>query len=270
MVTTTRTLELILAYSGVAYQGWQVQPRVPTVQGVLQRALREVLQHAVKTTGASRTDTGVHAHDQHVTLTTDNPIPLNALQLALNHRLPDDIRVLVAQECEPDFCARYRARAKHYAYFIHNTSQPLSPFATPYCWNWRSVLNIEAMQAAAECLVGHRSFPALKPVRDHRVSDKTSIQAVRVSRVQSLVVIDVLGSHFFYHMVRIMAGSLLKVGRGDWSPRELSERLALGQRSRLWATMPGQGLHLFKVFYTPAPHEFSPQSHRFASTMCLL
>lgn len=261
--TPIRNLELRLAYSGQGVHGWQIQPDRPTVQGILQKALARVLEvDSVRTTGASRTDAGVHAHDQHVTFETANPIPGDKLRYALENVLPPGIRVLEVREREPGFSARYHARAKHYAYFIHN-APVTSPFIAPFVWSDRRDLDTGAMESAAAHLVGTRCFRALQSQKDHRHQTETTIFAARVRRRGDLVCFEVVGRHFLYHMVRNMLGSLVLVGRGEWRAEDLAEGLAEGDRRAMGITAPASGLHLFEISYDEGPYGFSPASEGF-------
>jgi len=254
---------LRLTYTGQHLFGWQIQPDRPTVQGHLQRALASIFEkETVRTVGASRTDTGVHAHDQHVSFETDSPIPVDKLKYALNNRLPGGIRVLAVRERERDFSARYHARAKHYAYYLH-IAAVTSPFIAPYVWSDRRSLDSDAMNTAAGHLVGTRCFRALQSHRDHRDQTETTIFASRVRRSADLVCFEVVGRHFLYHMVRNMIGSLVLVGRGEWAPDDFGERLASGDRREMGITAPAGGLHLFKVHYGEGPYGFSSESDAF-------
>ena len=261
---TTRNLELRISYHGQGFYGWQIQPDKPTVQGALHQALARVLEKTpFKTLGASRTDTGVHAHDQHVNVWTQNPIPMDKLKLALNRVLPQGVRVLSVREAEADFSARYHARAKHYTYYMNNRAQ-VSPFIQPYVWTDRRHLNHEAMHEAAQHFVGEREFKALQSQKDERPHSTTTIFQTRVWREGDLVGYEVLGHHFLYHMVRNMVGALINVGRGEWTPDELKRRLDGRDRTKMGITAPASGLHLFQIYYEQAPLAFSPDSVRFA------
>jgi len=260
-----RNLESIISYSGHPFHGWQIQPHCTTVQGRLQDALARVLEmEAVRTVGASRTDAGVHAHDQHVSFQTTNPIPLDKLQRALNHMLPAGIRVLAVHERAPDFSARYHARAKHYAYFMHN-GKVVPPFIGPYVWSDRRLLDADAMDRAARLFEGTRCFRAMQSARDFRDQTETTIMAARVWRSGELVCFEVVGRNFLYHMVRIMVGALVMVGRGEWAPEALADGLLAGDRKAMGQTAPAGGLHLCKVAYGEGPHGFSSRGEEIAA-----
>lgn len=258
-----RKMEIRLSYRGTAYCGWQVQPGVNTVQREVDAALKSILGHSVKTLGASRTDTGVHAHDQHVTFETANPIPLDALHRALDQHLPPDIAVLSVRTCAPEFSVRYHARAKHYAYFIFNRNALGYPFLAYLGWRVGVPLEVSAMDEAARVLPGRKDFRAFQSRRDHRAFSHTELTHASVRRSGDLIQIDVVGAHFLYHMVRNIVGSLVKVGLGQWSLAEFRRRFERGDRRAMGMTAPGHGLHLMRVFYGPPPYVPDPAADRF-------
>jgi len=258
-----RNIELKAAYAGARFAGWQIQPHVRTVQGLIAGLLRRLLNEPeLKTTGASRTDAGVHAHDQRIGFFTANPIPLEGLRRALNHLLPPDVRILSARERPLGFSVRHSALGKHYAYFIHNRPDP-SPFIADCVWCWEPPLDAAAMHEAAAVFVGERCFRALQSRRDRRDVSRVEIHAARVARLGDVVCFEVIGRRFLYHMVRNMIGALIPVGRGEWSPADLRANLESGDRERMGVTAPASGLHLFRVFYEPPPFEYAPESGRF-------
>ncbi len=263
-----RNIELRIGYQGTRYCGWQIQPQRPTVQGLVQETLSRVLQdNLVRTVGSSRTDTGVHAHDNRVGFRTVSRIPLVGLVRTMNHILPADIRVLEGMERPVDFSVRHDARAKHYTYFFYNGDNP-SPFVAPYLWRYRPELDDRAMSEAAALFLGTRCFKALQASADHRDETETTIFHATVTRTGPLIAFDVIGRHFLYHMVRNMAGALMMVGRCEWTPRELGERLACGERTELAATAPPQGLHLFQVYYGEAPYQIGAARNKFLTFLC--
>ena len=259
-----RNIELRIAYSGSEFHGWQIQPRCATIQGELHRVLRILLPgEEIKSAGASRTDTGVHAHDQHVTFITHNTIPPEGLQKALNQLLPDGIRVLSVKERPEGFSARYHACAKHYAYFIWNRRTAM-PFQEPYVWSHGLPLDVAAMNEALSHVTGTRCFRAFQSRRDRRPESVTTIFRAQATQMGPLFRIDVLGHRFLYHMVRNIVGSLVMVGRGEWTAAEFGERLDSGDRTVMGMTAPAHGLHLFKVYYSKSDDPaYAPDAERF-------
>jgi len=243
-----RNLELVIAYDGAGFNGWQIQPSGRTVQGILNKKLEKLLNEPVKTMGASRTDSGVHAHDQHVTLSIDNMIPLSALERSLNHHLPEDIRCLNVTERDPGFSARRSAVGKHYIYIlVPDTNR--NPFLGRYSLAIERRLNIEGMVKAAESFVGMNDFKSLQNSRDFRIKTIVHIHEARIVTSNDMVFFHVIGHSFLYNMVRNMLGSLLKIGFGEWNLVEFRKNLASADRTKMGITAPAQGLHLVQVFY---------------------
>lgn len=254
-----RNIELVLAYDGKPFCGWQIQPNGRTVQGVLNRALETLLNHPVKTLGSSRTDSGVHAHDQHVSFVSSNPIPLAQLGRALNHHLPEDVRLLAVHERGQRFSARHSARAKHYSYVIFNGVNR-NPFSGSLAWTIERRLDATVMDRAAEVFTGTNDFSALKAAADIRPDPTVHIYDARVERQGDWVFFQVLGHRFLYNMVRNMLGALVKVGSGEWDPEILREKLRSGDRTQMGMTAPAHGLHLVKVYFEEPIH-FKPNDH---------
>lgn len=259
-----RNIEMQISYRGCAYFGWQIQPEVPTVQKCVQNVLRSTLkQPDLKVFGASRTDTGVHAHDQRVSFTTHHTIPLDGLKKTLNHRLPGDIRVRRLAEKPADFSVRYGAKGKHYTYFWCDRGD-VGPFLSAYVCPTRRKLNADAMHQVAQHLVGTRSYRAFQASRDHRSSSETTLFSAEVGRIGGLVYFNVLGHHFLYRMVRNMAKSLAQVGAGLWSAERWLSYFESGERAKMCVSAPAQGLHLFEIYYGETPLVFSKESARFS------
>lgn len=258
-----RNIELKIAYCGSNYFGWQIQPQVPTVQYFLQQALRETLgEPELRVIGSSRTDTGVHAHDQRVGFSTQNPIPLESLLKTLNHRLPDDIRILEIFHRPNHFSVRYGATGKHYSYIWCNRMLQ-NPVMAPYMAEIYRTMDHATMNALCQSFVGTKNFAAFQSSRDCRTFSNTTIYAAKVRRMGDLVIFDVLGHSFLYHMVRNMARSLVNVGIGSWSTERWLQYFESGDRSKMCVTAPAKGLHLFKVFYGDEVIGYSSQSEKF-------
>ena len=258
-----RNIELRISYMGGNFSGWQIQPEARTVQGVIKNRLQRIFGDAeIKVVGCSRTDTGVHAHDQRVGFKTRSTIPLDGLRRLLNGILPDDVRVRTCHERSAEFSVRRDARAKHYSYFVFN-QRCASPFVTPFVWTYGRKLDVVAMQEAAQHFVGHRCFKSLQAAADIRTDTMSLIFDTEVGRRGEIVYFHVLGQHFLYHMVRNMMGALLMVGWGEWSPDELGRRMESGERTLMGMTAPAMGLHLMEVFFGEGPFKLSPRGDAF-------
>lgn len=262
-MTDLRNIEMQISYRGTAYFGWQIQPEVPTVQRHLQMVLRRLFnQPELRIYGASRTDTGVHAHDQRVAFKTTSTIPLRGLLKTVNNKLPGDIRVLGIWERDPHFSVRYGAKGKHYTYFWRNRDFD-GPFHAEYMAPVYRPMDELAMNDVCAHFIGTKCFHAFQSSRDHRESSETTVFKAQVGRLGDLVYFDILGHHFLYHMVRNMAKSLQQVGIGKWSASQWLDYFQTGDRRKMCVTAPAKGLHLFKVFYDEEPNKFSDQGLRF-------
>lgn len=272
-VPVPRALRLTVEYSGTRFAGWQVQPQVRTVQGEVERALAVVLREQVRVTGASRTDAGVHALGQVVSLETRAATPLPRLLAGLNALLPEDVAVLDVAEAPPGFSARFAARGKHYRYRIVDR-RTRSPTEAATSWHVPGPLDLAAMQAAAARLVGRHDFAGLASKDDAGRSTVRTVHAITVSRqpgapwgggpapegASPVVAIDVTGDGFLYKMVRTIAGTLVQVGRGRRAPESVDAILATRDRRQAGPAAPPQGLFLMRVFYEDASVE-TPGEH---------
>jgi tRNA pseudouridine38-40 synthase len=252
-----RNIRLFLEYDGTDYSGWQTQPNGPTIQETLERALATMLGGPARVTGSGRTDAGVHAEGQVANFRTDRAIPLKGFVLGLNSLLPLDISVRRAEEVEDDFDSRRSARQKTYRYAIHNglTPSALSRRTTA----WVSVpLDADAMDRAAAPLRGVHDFEAFRSSgcdAEHAVRE---VLDTAVRRAGERVQIEITGTGFLRHMVRIIAGTLIEVGTGRRGEDSLARCLASRERGLAGPTAPARGLTLVRVAYDAAPLEGYP------------
>lgn len=250
---------LTVAYDGAAYRGWQLQPSpIPTVQGVLMKALQTLFFDPPQSlTGTSRTDTGVHALDQHVSFRAVSPGNLDPHRVAtiLNRRLPGDVRILHSERREDEFHARHNALAKAYVYTIRR-KRPCPPFESRYVWDFDYDLDMEVMVAAAKELIGTHDFASFG-VNPKREVDSTVCTLHRVDILENdpYVHVVIVGDRFLYKMVRSIVGFLVHSGVNIAAPLAAAERsrtvLCARNRSVAAQTAPPTGLFLTKVFYQP-------------------
>jgi len=265
-----RTLELTISYDGTRLVGWQRQAEGESVQGLLEEALAHLEGAPVTVHGAGRTDAGVHALAQVASVQLTCEHPPEVLQRALNASLPWDVRVVNVREADAAFHARFSARAKTYRYVLCN-GPFVSPFEHRYVWHVREPLDLDAMQAAAQTLVGTHDFAAFcssgsTPATTVRTIVRSSMTtragsalllppgapgAVQAGRVDesTLLVYEVIGNGFLRHMVRAIVGTLVDIGRGRHPPAWMAALLEDGRRSDAGATAPAQGLFLVRVDY---------------------
>ncbi len=244
-----RQLRLIVEYDGGALGGWQRQDNAPTVQGHLEVAAAQILQHPVTISGASRTDAGVHAIGQVACLRTPRAIALHGLRRGLNSQLPKAIAVTDVREVAADFHPRFSATGKHYRYML--LARPdRSPRWEGWAWHHGRPLDRAAMATAAAAFAGEHDFSGFRSA--HCVS-RTTIRRIDEIAVSApspeLIAIDVRGNAFLHNMVRIIAGTLVEVGLGRLAADALPAIIASGDRTRAGPTAPPYGLTLVEVRY---------------------
>ncbi|MDK2817682.1 MAG: tRNA pseudouridine38-40 synthase [Moorella sp. (in: firmicutes)] len=243
-------LKITLAYDGTNYAGWQVQPVAhgPTIQGVVAAALNRLTGERICPVAAGRTDAGVHARGQVISFCTSSRIPVERWPLALNSLLPEDIAALDAEVVSPEFHARYSARWKWYRYTIYNHSLP-DVFSRRYSWQVRYPLDFAAMARGASYFIGRHDFRSFcaagSPVRQF----EREVVKAHLHRQGHFIFFDVVANGFLYHMVRIMVGTLVEIGRGRLLPEDVPVILAARSRAKAGPTAPPQGLCLERVAY---------------------
>ena len=240
-----KRVKLVVAYDGTAYHGWQLQPNAPTIEGELNRALSELLNEEIQVIGASRTDSGVHALCNVAVFDTEARIPANKISYALNRKLPEDIKVQSSEEVAPDFHPRHCDSRKTYEYRILNREFPL-PTNRLYSYFTYIPLDEVKMQEAAFYLVGEHDFKSFCAVAAVVETTVRTLYEVNVERQGEEIVIRVCGSGFLYNMVRIIAGTLMEVGRGNLAPDKIKEILEAKDRCVAGPTAPACGLSLVK------------------------
>ena len=234
---------LTVAYDGTNYSGWQLQPKGETIEGVLNRCLGELTGEEIAVIGASRTDAGVHAMGNIAVFDTASRIPGDKFSYALNQRLPEDIRSCGSKEVSLDFHPRHCKSCKTYEYRIYCAPFPM-PVKRLYAHYTYVPLNIDLMSQASACLVGEHDFKSFCSVQTQALTTVRRVDAVEVFQEGNEIVIRVAGRGFLYNMVRIMAGTLMEVGRGHMAPGKVAEILAAKDRQAAGPTAPACGLTL--------------------------
>lgn len=243
-------LKITLAYDGSNYAGWQVQPEAhgSTIQGEVAAAIKRLTGEEIIPVAAGRTDAGVHARGQVISFFTRARIPVERWPLALNSVLPPDIAALEAVEVGPDFHARYCARWKWYRYTIYNNRVP-DVFYRRYCWHVQQPLDIAAMARAAAFLQGSHDFRSFCAAGSLVRHFERQVHQVSISQDGPFIYFDVVADGFLYHMVRIMAGTLVEVGRRRLEPEAIPAILLARSREKAGPTAPALGLCLERVEY---------------------
>ncbi|MGH7355133.1 MAG: tRNA pseudouridine(38-40) synthase TruA [Candidatus Rokuibacteriota bacterium] len=247
-IAPLRTLRLTLAYDGAPFHGWQVQPDAPTVQGHVLAAARPLFGEDVRLVGASRTDAGVHALRQTASLSGRSALVPAVVVGALNAALPPEIRVLDAVDAEPGFDARRHAAGKRYLYLLDTGAVP-SPLLRRWAWHVGAPLDLAAMRAALRVLRGRHDFAAFCAAAGRDAAPECRVRALHVLERRRRVAILVSADRFLHHMVRVIVGSAIEVGRGARPPGWLADVLASRDRTRAGPTAPAHGLTLVRVLY---------------------
>ncbi len=241
--------KLVLEYDGSGFVGWQRQTNGLSVQEVIEAAVEGFCGETVRLFGAGRTDAGVHARGQcaHLDLAGE-PAP-DTVRDALNaHLRPHPVCVLDATAAAPDFDARRNAISRHYRYRIVNRRSPLALDALR-AWQVAAPLDTQAMSTAAARLVGEHDFSTFRAAECQAASPLRTLDALDVSRAGEDIRIDARARSFLHNQVRIMTGSLVRVGEGKWSPDDLADALDAHDRARGGPTAPPHGLTLMAVDY---------------------
>ncbi len=243
-----KRIMLIVAYDGTNYCGWQMQPNGVTVEEIINRNLSELLKEPIIVIGASRTDSGVHALGNVAVFDTKTRIPGEKISYALNQRLPKDIVIQQSGEVPPDFHPRFCNSTKTYRYQIRNGRFPL-PTQRLYSHFIYYPLLTKAMSEAAGYLIGEHDFKSFCSVRAQVTDTVRRIYDIKVERAEEMITITISGNGFLYNMVRIIVGTLIKVGLGVYPPSHVKE--ILDKRDRLTAgpKAPAHGLTLLNIEY---------------------
>jgi tRNA pseudouridine38-40 synthase len=245
-------LKLIVAYDGAAFAGWQSQANGNTIQDRLEEAFQRICSQSVRVHGAGRTDAGVHAMGQcaHVDLPERRYQPERWVA-ALNGVLPPAIRVMRCQFVSEKFHARFSAKGKTYRYRIWN-ARVLPPFESGRAWHVVSPLDFERMKVAAQEFRGAHNFAAFAANRGTPETDTTrTLKAIRLRRAGACIAIEFDGNGFLYKMVRMMAGTIVRVGLGISTPQEIRARLRSPRQQNSYRRVaaPAAGLFLVRVRY---------------------
>ncbi len=267
----SRTIKLVIEYDGTNYIGWQIQKsgnrsrksevrsgeldsrfhgndnnKVLTIQGLLQEAIIKITGEDIKVTGAGRTDSGVHAKGQVASFQTSSGIAIEALPLAINAHLPDDIAVLSAEEAGPDFNARRSAKAREYRYVINN-GRSRSALHRMYSFHVPVKLDVDAMKRATGYFIGRHDFSGF--MAGHGTEEFRDIMKLDIEKTDDFVYITVKANSFLMHMVRYMVAALVEVGKGKMRPEDIKKYLEPSPMKWTHSRAPAKGLFLMKVEY---------------------
>jgi len=254
-----QNLKLTIAYDGADFHGWQLQPGLPTIQGALQDALRQITQEPITIHGASRTDAGVHALGQVAHFKTHSTLDAQEIQRGMNALLPPSVRVVAAQQVGQDFHSRWLAQGKTYRYRIYR-GEVLPPFDHRRAFHYPWPLDEAAMSAAARAFEGQHDFTSFAASTGSEEDDKDrdmqrvihSSEIVRDherERERDEIAYVVRGRSFLRYMVRKIVGTLIEVGKGRLAPGDIPLIFEARDRSRSGPTVPPEGLYLVSLEY---------------------
>lgn len=247
-----RRVRLFVAYDGTDYCGWQIQPNGITVEEVLNRELCRLTGEDIRVIGASRTDSGVHAFGNVAVFDTNSSIPPERMAYALNQRLPEDIVITKSDEVAADWHPRYQKNVrKTYEYHICNAPVP-DPLKRRYSAFVSFPMDVGMMRKGAEYLVGEHDFVSFCNIRTNVSDTVRTVESITVTQNGPDIVIRITGNGFLYNMVRIIAGTLIRVGRGFYAPEKVKEILEERKRTAAGITAPANGLVLVEVEYAAA------------------
>ena len=248
-----RRIVLIIEYDGTIYVGWQVQPNGISVQETAAKALARLTGESLTLHASGRTDSGVHARAQVAHFDTESRIPADKFAFALNTFLPPDIRIKASFELpgegENEFHSRFSVKKKHYRYTVLNSTHDCC-FTRNYALHVHAPLDLDRLNAAAALFLGEHDFKAFKASGSRAATTVRTIYLSRWTRDGNYLYYDVAGSGFLYNMVRIMVGTMLRVGMGYDDLGLIENALAHPERSNAGDTAPAHGLMLYGVEYS--------------------
>lgn len=236
-----------VSYVGTMYAGWQRQDNALSIQEVIENAFEQICGKKVEIFASGRTDAGVHAYEQCFNAKVDFK-PIENLPLALNSKLPQDIRILWAKKVDNDFHARFSAHKKTYLYRlkIGEIESPFDEFMTTYI---KHNLNYDTMLKAKEYLIGEHDFQSFCSANTTTRDYIRTIYSLEIRKNDNFFEFEICGNGFLYNMVRIIVGTLVDVGRGKLKPTDISNILEAKNRKFAGKTMPAKALILKKVEY---------------------
>ena len=241
-------IKLTIQYEGTRYIGWQKQQEGNSVQGQIEKAIKEITGEKVNLIASGRTDSGVHAIGQVANFLTDSLIPPDRFKFALNSKLPEDISIVESGKVADDFHARYDAIGKRYRYLIYNN--PIrNPLYRRFAYHVPYSLDHDKMNKALKCFIGTHDFASFMASNSSIDNTIRTINVGSLCKKDDLLVFTIEGNGFLYNMIRIMVGTMVEVGRGRLEVYHIPNILKSKDRRMAGPTAPPQGLYLEKVYY---------------------
>lgn len=243
-----KNIKITIQYDGSNYSGWQRQDNAVSIQEKIEMALKEVTGEDIGIIGSGRTDKGVHAYGQVANFKTNTHIRPDKIHHWLKMHLPDDIKVIDSQEVPPDFHARFDAKSKTYIYRIYN-GEDLHPIYRNYYEEISYDLDIEKMRDAAELFIGEHNFSGFAGALEEKTNPIRTIDYLEIIDNEPYIDIEIRAMSFLRNQVRIIAGTLVEVGRGNKTSLDIMRALEFGERTSAGPTLGGRGLYLMEVIY---------------------
>jgi tRNA pseudouridine38-40 synthase len=239
---------IYISYKGTSYHGWQLQPNSITVQKILENALSVVLSEEITTTGAGRTDSGVHAlfFCAHFDSLLPDLNERKKLVFRLNRFLPEDISVNAVRKVNPDANARYSAVSRTYKYYISRTKDP---FFNSSSWFLHGDIDVEAMNQACSILYRHSDFTSFSKLHSGAKSNICRIYDARWEKKDNRLIFTIRADRFLRNMVRAIVGTLIEIGFGKMTLDEFEDIIAAKDRCRAGTSAPAKGLFLVDIEY---------------------
>ena len=243
-----RRIRLIVSYDGTNYCGWQKQPNGITIEEVLNNAVSKLTGEDIEIIGASRTDSGVHAYGIVAVFDTNARMAADKFAFAINQRLPDDIRIQYSDEVEADWHPRKNDCIKTYTYRILNRKIdiPTERLYAHFCY---FNLDVDKMREASGYFIGTHDFTSFCSQKSQASSPVRTIFSLEVLQDEDMITVVIRGDGFLYNMIRIIAGTLIKVGMGVYPPSHITEIMKAKNRKLAGQTMPAKGLTLVEIEY---------------------
>jgi tRNA pseudouridine38-40 synthase len=241
-----RNIKLTIEYDGTAFHGWQWQPNVRTVQGELQRSLKKIIQQDVILIGSGRTDVGVHALGQVANFHSNTELTTESILLGTNTVAARDVRIIKAEEVDLLFHARFDAKRRVYRYVISKRARAVM---RQYAWVVEDKLDVEAMRKASRHLLGEHDFRSFCQAKAHVSHHLLRMESVEWRETSEEIIMEIIANRFLHHMVRIIVGTMVDVGRNKIAPDDVKQILQAKNRNAAGMTRPAQGLFLVRSEY---------------------
>ena len=243
-----RNIKLTIEFDGSNFCGWQRQPQGRTIEQTIEKAIYKATGEELLINGCSRTDAGVHAKALVANFHTNSTIPGEKFREAINVRLPKDVSIVKSEEVDENFHARYSSKGKTYVYTIVNRYERLS-YGWQYLYRYPYEIDIDKMREACKYFLGTHDFTAFMSPGSSIKTTVRTISDLHIECEEEKIKVFITGDGFLYNMVRIIVGTLLKVGNGKIIPGEIEEIILEKNRKRAGMCVPPNGLVLEKVFY---------------------